>query len=180
MIYQLIIASQNPVKIEAARIGFAQVFPEIETEVKCVSVPSGVADQPMTDQETLQGAQNRVDAARVVCPAADYWVGIEGGIDKVGEGMIAFAWIVIKNRQHTGMARTGAFFLPDAIIELIDQGIELGEADDIVFNRSSSKTGNGAIGILTNDIIDRTHLYTPAVIMALVPFINPGLYHKAG
>lgn len=176
MIYHLTVASKNPVKIEAAQIGFSLVFPGIEIVAAGVSVPSGISDQPMTDQETLLGAQNRVEAARLLSPEADYWVGVEGGIDRVGKGMTAFAWIVIKNRQQTGMARTGAFFLPDQIVELINQGIELGEADDIVFNRSGSKTGNGAIGILTNDIIDRRNLYTPAVIMALLPFINPGLY----
>jgi inosine/xanthosine triphosphatase len=178
MIYHVVVASKNPVKIEAARSGFSQIFPEIEIDVQGVSVPSGVAEQPQTDQETLLGAENRVEAAHVLFPDADYWAGIEGGIDRVEDGMTAFAWIVIKNRHHTGKARTGAFFLPDQVVELINQGKELGEADDIVFNRSGSKTENGAIGILTNNIIDRTGLYTPAVIMALVPFINPDLYRR--
>jgi inosine/xanthosine triphosphatase len=176
MIYRIFVASKNPVKIESARIGFSQVFPGVELDMQGVSVPSGVAEQPQTDHETLLGAQNRLEAVRALHPDADFWAGIEGGIDRLDGGMVAFAWIVIQNQLHTGRARTGTFFLPDRVIELIDQGIELGEADDIVFNRSGSKTGNGAIGILTNDIIDRTGLYTPAVIMALVPFINPDLY----
>lgn len=174
----IVIASKNPVKIEAARIGFSQVFPGVELDVQGVSVPSGVAEQPQTDQETLQGAQNRVEAVRALRPDADYWAGIEGGIDRVEDGMTAFAWIVIQDKQHTGRARTGAFFLPDQVVVLINQGKELGEADDIVFKRTGSKTENGAIGILTNNIIDRTSLYTPAVIMALVPFINPTLYQR--
>jgi non-canonical (house-cleaning) NTP pyrophosphatase len=52
----------------------------------------------------------------------------------------------------------------------------LGEADDRVFSRKNSKQSNGAIGILTNDAIDRTELYIPAVIFALIPFKNPDLY----
>jgi non-canonical (house-cleaning) NTP pyrophosphatase len=59
---------------------------------------------------------------------------------------------------------------------LIQQGKELGEADDIVFNQSNSKQANGSIGILTGDVIDRTALYAHAVILALVPFKNPELY----
>jgi inosine/xanthosine triphosphatase len=180
MSYQVVVASKNPVKIEAVRIGFARVFSEVEMNILAVSVPSGVSDQPMTDEETLKGAQNRVKAARDACPEADYWAGIEGGINLVGGGMTAFAWVVIQGRDHFGIARTGAFFLPDSIVELIHNGVELGVADDIIFKRSGSKTGNGAIGILTNDLIDRTELYSPAVIMALIPFMSPALYHKVG
>jgi non-canonical (house-cleaning) NTP pyrophosphatase len=53
--------------------------------------------------------------------------------------------------------------------------MELGEADDLVFGQINSKQQNGAIGILTNDLIDRESLYRPAVIMALIPFLNPTL-----
>ncbi|MEA2092675.1 MAG: DUF84 family protein, partial [Patescibacteria group bacterium] len=56
------------------------------------------------------------------------------------------------------------------IIELIKEGKELGEADDIVFQRNNSKQENGAVGILTGDVVDRTKCYTEAVILALIPF----------
>jgi len=54
--------------------------------------------------------------------------------------------------------------------------MELGEADDRVFERSNSKQTNGAIGLLTGNVIDRTTLYAPAVVFALIPFKNPELY----
>ena len=53
--------------------------------------------------------------------------------------------------------------------------MELGHADDQVFKRDNSKQANGAIGILTNNVIDREAYYIHAVIMALVPFKNPAL-----
>lgn len=62
------------------------------------------------------------------------------------------------------------------IIELIKEGKELGEADDIVFQRNNSKQENGAVGILTGDVVDRTKCYTEAVILALIPFKNVNLY----
>ena len=172
----IIVASTNPTKIDAIRNGFSRIFPQDELVIDGVVVASGVPDQPMSDQETLLGACNRVDAARSRFPEADYWAGIEGGIDRIGDGMIAFAWVIIESAFHTGIARSGAFFLPQPIVDLIDQGKELGEADDIVFNRRDSKKANGAIGILTNDAIDRTELYAAAVILALPPFIHPNLY----
>ena len=46
---------------------------------------------------------------------------------------------------------------------------------DMPLGRSNSKQGNGAVGILTADVIDRTHYYEHAVILALVPFKNTAL-----
>ena len=173
---KIVVASQNPVKIEAALRGFRKVFPDEEFVAEGVRVPSGVSVQPMTDSETLQGALNRADGARKLVPEADYWAGIEGGVEEHGDEIVAFAWIVVCTKNHTGRGRSAAFFLPQSITELVRQGKELGDADDIVFQRNNSKQANGAIGILTGDAVDRTDLYEMAVIMALVPFRNQDLY----
>lgn len=50
------------------------------------------------------------------------------------------------------------------------------DIDDILFNRSNSKQEDGAVGILTGRIIDRTKYYLEAVILALIPFKNEKLY----
>ena len=172
----IVIASQNPVKIEAARSGFETMFPGESFEIRSVSVPSGVGHQPMSSPETLRGAKNRAHNARQALPQADYWVGIEGGIEQINGEMAAFAWIFVLSPQRAGKSQTGTFFLPSEVAELVQQGKELGDADDIVFERSNSKQKDGAIGILTGNIIDRTKLYQHAVVLALVPFRNPELY----
>ncbi len=173
---KIIVASKNPVKIEAVKIGFEKIFPEDEFEFEGISVPSGVNDQPMTNEETLQGAINRAENAFAKINYADYWVGVEGGIEKSGNDMSAFAWIVVKSNKMQGKGRTAEFFLPRKVCDLINQGIELGEADDIVFGRKNSKQKAGAVGILTENVIDRAKLYSEAVIMALIPFKNPEIY----
>jgi inosine/xanthosine triphosphatase len=130
----------------------------------------------MSEEETLLGAQNRAAGARSLVPEADFWVGIEGGVqDHQGE-MAAFAWVVVTAREAAGKSRTGTFFLPPRVAELIRGGKELGEADDLVFGRTNSKQENGAIGLLTGDVIDRVQLYQQAIILALVPFRNRSLY----
>lgn len=173
------VASTNPVKIQAALNGFQRLFPEQAFEAAGVAVPSGVDHQPMTDAETLQGALNRLANARAAAPSADYWIGIEGGVDADAQGLAAFAWIVVEGRDGLqGRARSGTFLLPPPVTALIRQGVELGEADDRVFGRSDSKRANGAIGLLTADVIDRAALYEHAVILALVPFKNPDLYGR--
>jgi len=175
----IIVASLNPVKIQCVRAGFEKMFPQSPYEIKGVSVPSGVSVQPATDAETLLGAKNRAGAARQQLPNADYWVGVEGGIDDDGNEMEAFAWVVVLSRTTMGKARTGAFYLPQVLAELVRQGMELGAADDRVFGRSNSKQENGAIGLLTDDAIDRAGYYEQAVVMAFIPFKNPELYPEA-
>ena len=172
----IIVASTNPVKIDATRQGFGQMFPAEPFTVSGLSVSSGVSDQPMTDAETLQGALNRTTNAQIAQPDADFWVGLEGGLDETGDGrFLGFAWIVIKSRERIGQSRTATFTLPAEIAHLIRQGYELGHADDIVFGRSNSKQQTGSVGILTGDVITRATYYQQAVVLALIPFKNTEL-----
>jgi inosine/xanthosine triphosphatase len=176
----LVVASSNPIKLRAAENGFRRMFPTITMNVLSAMVASGVRAQPLSDAETLGGALQRVENAVALVPDADYWVGIEGGIEDLGVDMIAFAWVVVRSRQLLGKGRTGTFFLPPAVAELVRAGKELGEADDLVFNRSNSKQDVGAVGLLTNNVIERVHLYEHATILALIPFMNEALYNASG
>jgi inosine/xanthosine triphosphatase len=176
----LVIASTNPVKVQAAANGFRRLFPDAALNVITIAVPAEVADQPLSDEETLRGALNRSRHAQRAHPQADYWIGIEGGIQSIGSEMTAFAWIVVRSMEMIGKARTGTFFLPPAVAGLVRQGKELGEADDIVFGRSNSKQENGAVGLLTGNVIDRVQLYEHAMILALIPFKNESIYEQQG
>jgi inosine/xanthosine triphosphatase len=175
---KIFVASNNPVKVQAVLDGFKFIFPSGEWQVNSIEVSSGVSDQPMTDSETLKGASNRAQNARLAQPVGDYWVGIEGGVEDRDGDMSAFAWIVVLSKKAHGQARTGTFMLPPAIARLVREGKELGDADDIVFGRTNSKQKNGAIGLLTEDAINRKSLYEHAVVLALVPFKNPRLYPR--
>lgn len=173
----IVLASENPVKVQAVLNGFQKMFPLETFRVETVSAPSEVRAQPMSSHETLSGATNRARNAQKTNPDADFWVGIEGGIEEENDGeMAAFAWVIVLGERALGKGKSGTFFLPPRVANLIRQGKELGEADDIVFNRTNSKQANGAIGLLTDNIVDRVALYEHAVILALVPFKNPDLY----
>ena len=55
---------------------------------------------------------------------------------------------------------------------LIDQGMELGDANDRVFATVNSKQGGGAYGLLTDGLYTRESIYTQALILALLPLLN--------
>jgi inosine/xanthosine triphosphatase len=172
----IILASKNPVKVQAVLMGFQSMFPGLEWEIQGVAAASGVPDQPLSDDETLLGALNRAQNAARLHPSADFWVGVEGGLQEHGNELAAFAWVVVRSKKMVGKGRTATFFLPGRVAELVRQGKELGDADDIVFQRSNSKQENGAIGILTGNVIDRALLYQQAVIIALIPHKNPQFF----
>jgi len=174
----VVVASTNPVKAQSTLDGFRRMFPGEEIQLESVSTHSGVNHQPTSNAETLLGAANRAKNAARIFPDADYWVGIEGGVEEQDGDLAAFAWIVIQSPDQIGKSRTGTFFLPPAVAELVRAGVELGEADDIVFQRANSKQENGAIGLLTGDVIDRRQLYEHAIVLALVAFKNPSLYDE--
>ncbi len=175
---RIVVASTNPVKVAATRRGFQRMFPDDAPTmtIESVSVPSGVREQPVSNAETLRGAMQRTQAASERIPEADYWVGLEGGIEADDHGVCSFSWIVIRSPQLIGKSSTGVYYLPPQIADLLRQGKTLGEANDLMFDTSNSKQHGGAIGLLSDNAVDRTQLYEHAVILALVPFKNPHLY----
>ncbi len=174
---RLVVSSTNPVKLRAVEVGVRAAMPDLELTIDSVRVDSGVSEQPATDVETVLGAENRARAARDASPDADYWFGVEGGVQDSSRGMLTFAWIVVVDRAgRVGRARSAAFVLPEVVAERVRGGMELGHADDEVFGRTDSKRRDGAIGLLTGGALDRAGLYAPAVTAAMIPFLNPELY----
>lgn len=172
------IGSTNPVKIETARQAFVALFPNEEFSFDGVKAASGIADQPMSDTETLHGALNRIADTRRLVPGADFYVGMEGGVEDTNGELWEFAWIVIESQDgRQGKGRTSTFVAPPKMRELIvNEGKEVGDAADIIFAESNSKQKMGAIGLLTRGVIDRTELYRHAAVHALIPFVHPELY----
>lgn len=170
------VGSQNPVKIACVAEAAREVWPD--AAVIGVHTDSLVSAQPVSDDEMFTGALNRGTEALSKVSDATHGVGIEGGILDSAEGMWAYAWIVIIDRDgRVGRGQTGRFLLPEGVARLVRiDGLELGDADDRFFNRSNSKQQDGAIGILTGGRIDRKDLYKPGVIFALIPFICPEFF----
>ncbi|MGC9422349.1 inosine/xanthosine triphosphatase [Vibrio sp.] len=168
----IIVASLNPAKINAVKSAFHDVFPDQEFHFQGVSVASGVADQPMSDGETKQGALNRVHHAEKMAPNADYYVGLEAGVD---HGM-TFAWMIIKSNQRYGESRSASLPLPPIVTEQLTPDNELGHVMDKVFATQNIKQKGGAIGLLTGHQLTRSSVYHQALILALIPFLNPELF----
>lgn len=166
---KVIIASLNPAKIRAVESAFSTVFPDYHCVFQGVSVPSEVADQPMSDHETKLGALNRVRNAKLRITNGDFYVGLEAGID----GDVTFAWMIIESATQRGESRSASLMLPPEVLSKLADANELGDVMDEVFGTDNIKQKGGAIGLLTQHHLTRSSVYHQALILALIPFTNP-------
>jgi inosine/xanthosine triphosphatase len=171
----IIVASKNPVKIDAARTSFERAFPKDEIEVIAVDAPSLVSDQPMTAQETRDGAVNRVKYCQQH-HVADYYVSYEGGVDVLDDIPSTYAVVCIANKDRLQTGRTASLPLPNQIYQKLKAGGELGPAMDDMFNTVNIKQKGGAIGQLSNGLETRKSIYVSATLLSLSVFFYPDLY----
>lgn len=166
--YHVVAATTNPAKLRAVELAFEDAYGANTFRVEGVDVASGVPNQPIGSTETRTGARHRVIAARQVRPEADFWVGVEAGI----EDNMTFAWMVIENMHQRGESRSASLMLPEIILQGIHQGSELGDEMEKLTGIAEVKRKSGAIGIFTDGKLTRTSVYHQALVLALAPFNN--------
>ncbi len=171
---KIAVGSTNPVKVTAVSQMFLRVWPE--AEVVSVSVPSGVTEMPMTDEETRVGARNRAMAARQAANA-DFGVGLEGGVQSEPFGLVLHGWVVIVNGNgRVGIGGCPRIQLPQHIAQRVLAGEELGPVMDDVLDDHNIKQKGGAVGALTANLVLREEAFATAVAYALAPFVAVELY----
>ena len=140
----------------------------------CVSVASGVADQPMSADETICGAIARARGALAAVPGADIGLGLEGGVDF--DARHTRQWVLLSvcaawDGRDLYVARGVSMPLPQAIgARLQAGGIELAAIMDELGGTMASNHKDGAYGLLSGGRITRAEVFRDAVIAALTPF----------
>ncbi|MEM2365023.1 MAG: inosine/xanthosine triphosphatase [Candidatus Bathyarchaeia archaeon] len=175
------VGSTNPVKIRATEKAFSRAFPGLEVIAFGIEVESGVPPQPL-GEETIRGAMNRA-AKALEKSGADFGVGIEAGLfpfPNTLTGYLELQWCAVRDRAGRASLGCGpGFEQPPAIIEeVIRGGRDVEEAIHIVFGIKGIGRREGAIGLLSKGLMDREELTESAVLMALIPILNEGLYFK--
>lgn len=156
----ILVGSANPVKIAAAKESFAQFFSEEELHVEGIGVPSGIPDQPLSDDETFQGAKNRVENLKALGEEADFYVAFEGGAEITERGIECFAWVYGESKEgRVSYAKAATFFVPESFRAHLLAGMEMGHIVDMVTGDTNSKQKTGLIGYLTDDKLTRTEYY---------------------
>ena len=172
---KVVVGSLNPVKVNAVRRAFRLLCDPV---VKGTKVVSGVSAQPIGLQEILLGALNRATQA-LKAEEADYGVGIEAGAILADAGPIEIQVAVISDRSsRVSIGLSQGFMLP---LHWLDELLDRVELEEIVTRNIGRKDIGeklGFIGYLTYGLVTRTELSYNAVLMALVPRLNPNLYSR--
>ncbi len=173
---KVVVGSTNPVKIEAVRTAFEMVWPEQTWDVTGIPAASGVAAQPMSDEECIIGARNRAREALAYSDAA-YGVGLEGGLQRVAGKWLNGGWsVVIDSSGREGIGATIKMITPARMMAKVEQGMELGDVDDLFFQQQNSKQAQGHFGLFTRGLITRKRAYVDGVITALARFMQLDLF----
>ncbi|NCN45376.1 MAG: inosine/xanthosine triphosphatase [Candidatus Pacebacteria bacterium CG10_big_fil_rev_8_21_14_0_10_36_11] len=171
---KIFVGSANPVKVNAVLAAAIETWPDVI--VKGLEVKSGVGAQPMSDEETKQGAFNRAKEALKtglieISDSSAIGVGMEGGVVDYGNEMWSTVWAAVVDQQDNVCFSAGARFkVPDAVAEQIRQKVEMGHAVAYLIgekNINLIKQQEGLIGILTNGFVDRTEEYQGIIKLAL-------------
>lgn len=114
--------------------------------------------------------------------AADFFVGLEGGLDIVAESgerrvfLESWAYVCDGKRGHFGCS--GSIELPAALTEkVLSDGVELATAIDEFAGAVGIRDGQGAWGVLSRNLISRQDSFRIAVLAAFAPFYNSAMYH---
>ncbi|MEM3615813.1 MAG: inosine/xanthosine triphosphatase [Candidatus Methanomethylicia archaeon] len=172
---KIIVGSLNPVKVEAVRNVCFRVFGDFE--FLPVDVESGVMHTPIGEDEIIRGAMNRaLNASKIAY--GDLHIGMEGGVVRKFNTWFVASWCAVYDSSGKWSFGCGGYMpLPKRVVELVEGGIELGKAIDIISGLSNTKLDIGAIGVLTKNILTRRDSWETALIYALTYKISPEFYN---
>lgn len=169
------VGSANPVKVAAVAQEFESSL-GIAVDARGFHVDSSVPEQPKGD-ETQSGANARANAALEKWPDAEYGVGIEAGLQSIGDAWFDVQACVISDRHGRQTIGWGpGFQYPEWVTQRALAGEMISEILGPVANDPRIGGTTGAIGFLTDGRMDRTALTRHAVLMALTPRFHPDLY----
>jgi inosine/xanthosine triphosphatase len=172
---KIIVGSKNPVKFQATGNVLEKIYGELE--VQAIDVDSGVPDQPIGLEVTVQGAINR--AKNAFSPDFDLSVGIESGLLEVPHsitGYLDLQWCAIYDGEKITLGVSAGFEYPPLVIEQVLGGKEVGDVMDQVTGVDKLGQKTGAVSHLTQGMLDRTGNTEQCVLMAMVPRMNEGVY----
>ena len=174
------VGSKNQAKNLAVKTVFKRAFPDSAIHTHGYDVASNIADQPTTDEESIQGAVNRAQAALAQHAAAEYGVGLEGNTAVIADRMFLHGWVAITRREtgETGIGHSSGIELPEHIRRGVESGYELGPLLQQMLGDTDNTIRHtlGTNGVLSGGMYTREQEFIDATTVALARFVKPGLF----
>jgi inosine/xanthosine triphosphatase len=165
---RVVVGSLNPVKLEAVRLALTELWPKQKHKIDGISASSGIAKQPLSDQQMLKGASQRAQQALTAAAGADIGIGLEGGLHKTGKNWFGRSWMVaIDKSGQRGIGSSVSCLIPPDMMELVQQGKDMSQVCEQLYGIKDIGQKAGYFGLLTGNAITRSSGYRDGVIMAL-------------
>jgi inosine/xanthosine triphosphatase len=127
----------------------------------------------------LRGAMNRAKGALEEFPGADFVVGLEGGLQQLGDWMMVKQLAVVIKEGEIGVGVSSGYDCPKGILEQIKPQQDSSRKHiDSFFGSDEILSDKGPIGVLTKHKMTRTDSSRDAVLCALTRFVSPEYYAK--
>nr|WP_026104982.1 DUF84 family protein [Halalkalibacterium ligniniphilum] len=167
----LAVGSKNRAKVYAVQ----EILIREPIKVVSLDVPSEVAKQPLSDEETLKGAINRAKAC-LDSKEISLGIGLEGGVCETDYGLMLCNWGALVNRKGNVWVASGAKIpVPHHVAEALRNGEELGDIMARLTDDRDIRVKMGAVGIFTNERITRKKMFAHIVELLYGQY----LYHGA-
>ncbi|RHW72670.1 hypothetical protein DPX39_040076900 [Trypanosoma brucei equiperdum] len=173
------VGTTNKAKLNSVALVVNKCFPDQQHDIRPVEVSSAVRAQPMSAGESQEGAQHRAREALRDIPDAHYGVGMEGGLEKIGDRWFECGWMHVIERSsgREGTGSSGRFEMSQKLMQkILNEGKELAEIMDEMTGEKDVRSGQGAMGVLTAGHLNRAESYTHGLIYALAPFLSSRTY----
>jgi inosine/xanthosine triphosphatase len=178
--YTVAVGTLRKPKLQAVEKAFHALpfFADKEIEIIPCDVLSGVSDMPISREEGLSGAYNRAWNCRKKGVEADFYVGMEGGMEKIeinhkDHYFLNFYNYITDGHQDSYSGATLAELPENVVYAVLEEGKEIGEVFDKMVSKEDIRSHHGAIGEITFGIIQREDAFYFGLVPALSKLINP-------
>lgn len=165
---RIAIGSKNVAKTEAVK---SVVNLYAEANFECLSVPSEVSEQPLSDEETRTGAINRARNAQKASQA-DASFGLEGGVREIDGQLYVCNWCAMVLANGELYTAAGAQIpLPEEVAAEIRAGRELGPVMDDYTSKKDIRSHEGAVGVFTDGLINRKTMFEHVIRLVVGQYL---------
>ncbi|MFK7780238.1 MAG: inosine/xanthosine triphosphatase [Candidatus Gracilibacteria bacterium] len=176
---KIAIGTESESKITAIKDAISECiyFKGEEIELISEKVDSGIPNMGRSIEENMLGAKNRaINVSEII--EAEFYVGVEGGVFKIGKKAYLFGVVYILNNNgegHYGMSNI--MEIPEIFDkEIYENGKELLPTLLKISGDEGVYKKNGAFGHWSDDMLTRKDQFILAFLSAIPPFYNK--YYK--
>lgn len=175
------VGSTNAPKLDAVKKAATKYFPKGHLiDVVGISISSGVSSHPTNPGEARQGAMTRALGVFEEVSDADYWVGIEGGLEQIqvlipttlDKRVYESNWVesgycaILDRGWRFAYGQSGSVRILDSLIPGIMAGDDLNAVFEAQFDIPRIGDAGGYAAWLTGGALDRAESYVPGLISA--------------